>query len=175
LHRLDTQTSGLIVAARNPSAFTALHDALRAGRWTKRYLAVVNGVVLQDSGSIELELHHDRKRRGRVVAGGGAASSHLRRTRFAVLERGTAYTLLELEISRAFRHQIRAHLSAIGHPVAGDGVYGAGRIDALGARHALHASYVACDAARGIPAFEVEDAVPAELAALVRDAGTPRR
>ncbi|HEX9620727.1 MAG TPA: RluA family pseudouridine synthase [Polyangiaceae bacterium] len=166
LHRLDTETSGLLVVARNQSAFTALRDALRGGLWQKRYLAIVEGRVVSAQGEIALALRNDRRRPERVEVGAleGVAP---RTTRYRVLEQGAARTLLELEVARAFRHQVRAHLSAIGHPIVGDAVYGAGREPGLGARHALHASYVACSGARGVAAFVVETPLPAELAALL--------
>jgi 23S rRNA pseudouridine1911/1915/1917 synthase len=167
VHRLDTLTSGLVVAARNASAFDALVLALKRGELKKRYLAVVRDMALPDSGSIERALAPDPRDASRVrVAGPDSTYAREARTSFQVLERSAGRALLEVDAGPAFRHQVRAHLAALGHPIVGDVTYG-GELDArIAGRHALHASYVAWagDAARS---FEVSTGTPAEFRALL--------
>jgi 23S rRNA pseudouridine1911/1915/1917 synthase len=146
VHRLDTQTSGLLLAARNAQTFDALVKALQAGALHKRYLAVVLEKNLPDSGSIEASLEPDPERRGRVMLARDDAPYHrFCVTRYRVAARGPRFALVELDASPAFRHQVRAHLASIGHPIAGDALYGGEPVPALAARHALHASFLAYD------------------------------
>lgn len=172
LHRLDTQTSGLLVAARSAAVFEHLRAELRAGRFVKRYLAVAGAQGLDDRGTIDEPIAPDRTNRKRVRVGteieyprGGRRA----RTHYRVLERGSHFALLEVEVSHAYRHQVRAHLAFIGHPIAGDTLYGGEPVDALGPRHALHASYVAWAGDAAVPAFAVDDALPDDLRRLLDD------
>jgi len=168
VHRLDTQTSGLLLAARNARTFDALVKALQAGALHKRYLAVVLEQGLPESGNIEASLEPDPERRGRVmVARDDAAYHRFCVTRYRVVERGPRFALVELDASPAFRHQVRAHLASIGHPIAGDALYGGQPIEALGARHALHASFLAYDGDASVPAFSVSDGTPSAFSELV--------
>jgi 23S rRNA pseudouridine1911/1915/1917 synthase len=172
LHRLDTQTSGLVVAARTREAFQGLHRALREGEMQKRYLAIVEGKGLEESGSIEAPIGPDRRNPRRVLVGEialGDSRRPLRNavTRFRVIGHDQQWALLELDVSRAFRHQIRAHLASIGHPIAGDAVYGGTSVPELGTRHALHASYVGWAGDESIPGFAVTEPLPDDLAILM--------
>ena len=157
-----------MLAARNARAFDTLVKALQAGALHKRYLAVVREQGLPESGNIEASLEPDPERRGRVmVARDDAAYHRFCVTRYRVVERGPHFALVELDASPAFRHQVRAHLASIGHPIAGDALYGGERVDALGARHALHASFLGYDGDAGIPAFSVSDSAPITFSQLV--------
>jgi 23S rRNA pseudouridine1911/1915/1917 synthase len=160
IHRLDTQTSGLLVAARTADSFRLLVDALRGGQLEKRYLAVVPSAGLPNEGTIDAALHPDPSRQGRVrVADKEAHYQRQAKTTFRVVTRGPLWALVEAQAPRAFRHQVRVHLASIGHPICGDALYG-GQSDArMGARHALHASYVACEAPGLLP-FTVTDEAP---------------
>lgn len=168
IHRLDTQTSGLVVAARTAAAFAELSTGLRGGKLSKRYVAVVTATGLPEHGEITLPLAPDSSRQGRVIVapdlGPYRRESH---TSFRVLERGPRFALVEVEASRAFRHQVRAHLAAIGNPIAGDALYGGEAAPELRARHALHASYVAWAGER-TPSFAVSDEPPLVFRELVR-------
>lgn len=168
VHRLDTETSGVVLAARSDAAFRAARAAFESHGFEKRYLAVtLSG--LPDAGVVDTLLGPDSAdpRRVRVFteAPGGYAKPCV--TRYRVLERGARFALVELSVERAFRHQIRAHLAHLGFPIAGDAVYGGPPAPELGARHALHGSYIAWagDALRA--GFRAEAALPAELRALV--------
>jgi 23S rRNA pseudouridine1911/1915/1917 synthase len=169
IHRLDTETSGLVLAARTPEAFATLTQGLQAGLLVKRYLAVVEA-SLPDAGVIEASLRPDRSQTGKVALAPLDSDAGYRRasvTRYRVMERGAEFALVELEAGPAFRHQIRAHLASVGHPIAGDALYGGRRASPLGARHALHASYVAWAGER-IPSFSVTDPTPGVFLDLVR-------
>jgi 23S rRNA pseudouridine1911/1915/1917 synthase len=175
LHRLDTDTSGLVVVARSTPVFERLKEALKDGRITKHYLLVCVSDGLADEGTIAFPIASHPKDQRRVLA-----CIHPRdvmrnaprpaSTAFRVRERGRGgkWALVEVEVSRALRHQIRSHFAAIEHPLAGDALYGGEVVEGLG-RHALHASRVAFggdgDAAL---AFDVASALPEELARLVR-------
>lgn len=173
VHRLDTQTSGLMLAARNRSAFERLTRALEQERIRKRYLAVVSAQGLSQSGEISRALAPDpaRSERVRVLAPDDDQSGYARHkvTRYRIARVGLGRALLEVEAGTAFRHQIRAHLAAIGHPIAGDAVYGGEPLAELGARHALHASELSWTGDAELEGFSVSEPLPPELALLVGD------
>jgi 23S rRNA pseudouridine1911/1915/1917 synthase len=170
VHRLDTQTSGLLVAARSSAVFELLRAALTRGRLEKRYLAIVTDRGLSSEGVIDRALAIDPRTPERVLLAEDGREEHYRRpatTRYRVIERARGRLLLELEAPQAMRHQIRAHLASLGHPIAGDRVYGGDLAPELGERHALHASYVACKGEGTLPSFAVRSDLPAELRALL--------
>ncbi len=123
VHRLDRDTSGLLIVARNDAAQAGLMAQLKARRVRKTYLALVQGSVAATVGRIEAPIGRDPKDRKRmaVVADGRPAS-----TGYRVRERFRDWTLLELDLITGRTHQIRVHCAALGHPVAGDPVYGTG-------------------------------------------------
>jgi len=123
VHRLDRDTSGLLIVARNDAAQASLMAQLKARRVRKTYLALVQGSVAAAVGRIEAPIGRDPKDRKRmaVVADGRAAT-----TGYHVRERFPGWTLLELDLVTGRTHQIRVHLAALGHSVAGDAVYGTG-------------------------------------------------
>jgi 23S rRNA pseudouridine1911/1915/1917 synthase len=123
VHRLDRDTSGLIMVARHDAAQSSLMAQLKARRVKKTYLALVQGNVAAAVGRIEAPIGRDAKDRQRfaVVPDGRAAV-----TGYRVRERFDRWTLVELDLVTGRTHQIRVHLAAIGHPVAGDPVYGTG-------------------------------------------------
>jgi 23S rRNA pseudouridine1911/1915/1917 synthase len=170
VHRLDTQTSGLVLAARSAEAFTLLNQALEVEQLKKRYLAIVRAEGLADSGEISRPLAPDPAHPERVrVLEAADRSGYARHkiTRYRVKRVVGERALIELEVGSAFRHQIRAHLSAIGHPIAGDAVYGGESLLELGARHALHASLLSWTGTTNLPGFTIYEPLPPELAALV--------
>jgi 23S rRNA pseudouridine1911/1915/1917 synthase len=134
VHRLDKGTSGLIVVARNDVSHRSLSAQLKDRTLSRTYLAVVRGRVKGDSGELEgpIGRHPGDRKRMAVVEGGRFA-----RTRYQVVERKRTHTLLRCDLDTGRTHQIRVHLAALGHPVAGDTEYG-GREDDLG-RPLLHA------------------------------------
>jgi len=123
VHRLDRDTSGLLIVARNDAAQQAVMAQLKARRVRKTYLALVQGSVAAAVGRIEAPIGRDPRDRKRmaVVPDGRPAT-----TGYRVRERFRDWTLLELDLVTGRTHQIRVHLAALGHPVAGDAVYGTG-------------------------------------------------
>ncbi|MGD0247638.1 MAG: RluA family pseudouridine synthase [Candidatus Limnocylindrales bacterium] len=123
VHRLDRDTSGLLMVAKNDRAQASLMAQLKARGVKKTYLALVQGVVVATSGRVEAPVGRDPHHRTRmaVVPAGRPAV-----TGYRVRERLSGWTLLELDLITGRTHQIRVHLAAIGHPVAGDPLYGTG-------------------------------------------------
>jgi 23S rRNA pseudouridine1911/1915/1917 synthase len=123
VHRLDRDTSGLLMIAKHDTAQHSLMAQLKARRVRKTYLALVAGSVSAAVGRIEAPIGRDPAHRTRMaVVPDGRAST----TGYRVRERFPAWTLLEVDLVTGRTHQIRVHLDAIGHPVAGDPVYGTG-------------------------------------------------
>jgi 23S rRNA pseudouridine1911/1915/1917 synthase len=121
VHRLDKGTSGLILAARSDRAHRALAAQLEDRSLSRTYLAIARGSVPDEAGVLEgpIGRHPRDRKRMAVVAGGRPA-----RTRYRVLERRGGCTLLECELETGRTHQVRVHLAALGHPLAGDAQYG---------------------------------------------------
>jgi 23S rRNA pseudouridine1911/1915/1917 synthase len=140
VHRLDRDTSGLMVVARSEEAHRRLQAELSARRIEREYLALVEGRPPARSGTIEAPIGRDPRVRTRMTVGG--ASARAARTHFT-LERALASTsLLRLKLDTGRTHQIRVHLRAIGHPVAGDPEYGTAGLLGL-ERQFLHAARLA--------------------------------
>ncbi|MBZ5537456.1 MAG: RluA family pseudouridine synthase [Acidobacteriia bacterium] len=123
VHRLDKLTSGIMVVAKTDAAHAALSEQFRARRVEKKYLAMVHGRLARRAGEIALPLARDRVHRTRMTTRRQQGREAL--TRYRVLREFEKYSLLAVEIKTGRTHQIRAHLSAIGHPVVGDRTYGA--------------------------------------------------
>jgi 23S rRNA pseudouridine1911/1915/1917 synthase len=139
VHRLDRLTSGVILVARTDAAHRALAHQFSSRRVEKVYLALVHGTVKQQEGRIERPISRDPVRRIRMTA--RRAEGRAAITEYRVLERFAGFTYLEVRIKTGRTHQIRVHFSAIGHPVAGDQLYGAPAAPEAG-RFFLHAHRV---------------------------------
>ncbi len=129
VHRLDKETSGLIVVAKNDDAHRKLSAQFAAREVKKKYVALVHGWVKKDSGTLAQSISRDRVRRTRMTTrleGGRAAVTHYRVVRRLDSKFGK-FTLLDVKIDTGRTHQIRVHVAAMGHPVAGDTMYGAPR------------------------------------------------
>jgi 23S rRNA pseudouridine955/2504/2580 synthase len=123
VHRLDRDTSGVLLLAKKRSALTALHEQLRAGRVQKYYLALVHGKWRNEKQSVKLALNKYVLASGerRVSVGGDGMPSH---TIFRLRKAWREYSLLEAELKTGRTHQIRVHLAHLGYPIAGDDKYG---------------------------------------------------
>jgi 23S rRNA pseudouridine1911/1915/1917 synthase len=167
VHRLDKGTSGLLVVARSPAAYTSLVAQLAARSVDRRYLALAVGTVETDAGTIDAPVGRrstDRTRMA-VVAGGRPARTHYR-----VLARYTepaAATLVECKLETGRTHQVRVHLAAIGHPVVGDSRYGGGRQTIPVDRPFLHAAELAFDHPTSGARCRFESPLPPELEAVL--------
>lgn len=161
-HRLDTDTSGLLLAARDRRAFESARAALRDGRVEKRYLLVCHdGEELADEGQIDLPL---RSRGAEVIVD---FAGQPRSTTFRVIERRGGRALVEAAAAGAFRHQLRVHFAAIGAPLVGDALYGGEPWIGARPRHALHASHLSFAGDGDVPGFAADSPLPSDLAALL--------
>ncbi len=156
VHRLDKDTSGVIVIARNDAAHRALAEQFESRRVEKTYVALVHGALRGARGRIELPIARDPRRRTRMTT--GARSGRAARTDWRVLARvgghgggrgGSGFTLVAVALYTGRTHQVRVHFAALGHPVAGDTLYGAPAAARLGAaarpalgRNFLHAARI---------------------------------
>jgi len=177
VHRLDRDTSGLLVVAKTEAALENLSDQFRDRTVFKSYAALVHGRVNNDSGKIEQPLARDPANRTRmaVVRGGRSALSLYR-----VRQRFDRFTLLDVELKTGRTHQIRVHLAWLKHPVVGDGTYGAGRDNTIQdaklrahvrnlGRHFLHAERLAFTHPQTQQRVEFSSALPPELSELLKE------
>jgi 23S rRNA pseudouridine1911/1915/1917 synthase len=140
VHRLDKDTSGLLVVARTAAAHSALAAEVAAREVERAYLALAHGRLESRTGTIDAPIGRERRTRTRMaVAGAGAREA---RTHFRVLELLAADSLVEARLETGRTHQIRAHFAAIGHSLAGDPTYGEPGRHGLG-RQFLHAHRLA--------------------------------
>lgn len=163
VHRLDKDTSGVILVAKTDAAHRALAAQFLARTVEKRYLALVQGQMPQASGTVDRPITRDPVHRTRMTARTGAGRSAL--TYWEVIERLPAHTYLNVRIGTGRTHQIRVHLSSIGHPVAGDTLYGAARWEI--SRFFLHAHSITFKGPSGGGLVTVEAPLPAELLAVL--------
>lgn len=181
VHRLDRDTSGLLVVARTAAAHDHLTDQFRRRSVRKHYLTLVHGAPPASTGSVDAPIGRDRKQRLRMVCcpiGQGRDALTL----YAVRTRWPAFTLLDVEIRTGRTHQIRVHCAHLGHPVVADEMYGKGRtadirspahraaVTALG-RQFLHAARLCFEHPRSGAAQAFESPLPADLAGLVAALG----
>ncbi len=165
VHRLDRFTSGVLLVARTDSAHQALAAQFQSRTVEKTYLTVVHGVMAVDRGRISAKITRDPVRRTRMTARLDAGRSAL--TDWEVIRRFERFTYLRVRIGTGRTHQIRVHLSSIGHPVAGDRLYGApARVEGVPAldRYFLHAHRIVFTSPATGERVAVEAPLPGDLA-----------
>lgn len=185
VHRIDKETSGVLVAAKNDAAHAKLGEAFRQRSVKKTYLALVQGLLPQASGRIELAIGRDPKRRTRMAAvrktapGVALRTAREARTDWNVLARIDSATLLEVRLHTGRTHQIRVHFSALKHPIVGDTLYGGAEhlhvgksaMPALG-RNFLHAAKLGFSHPRTGAWLELRAPLPVELRTFLAELAT---
>ncbi len=162
VHRLDRDTSGLLVVARDDRTLARLQSALRRRKIHRSYVALVRGRPPSRRGTIEAPIGRDRRDPTRVSLDSDVARPAV--THFAIGEALTGRTLLDVELETGRTHQIRVHLAAVGHPVVGDPVYGHGGELGLD-RQFLHAARLRFTHPWSEQELDVRSPLPADLAA----------
>ncbi len=122
VHRIDKDTSGLLLVAKNDAAHISLSEQIAAHTARRTYCAVVHGIIREDAGTVDRPIGRSERDRKKYCVTDKNAKRAV--THFTVLERFRDYTLLRLMLETGRTHQIRVHMAALGHPVAGDMVYG---------------------------------------------------
>lgn len=171
VHRLDKDTSGLLIVARREEAYQALVAALARHEIRRTYVALLSGRLLQDEGAIDAPIGRHPRNRTRMslhTAAGKRAVTH-----FRVLGRADGYTLVRVSLETGRTHQIRVHFAALGHPVAGDVQYGRPpRPDGL-TRQFLHAAQLSFAHPQDGREIACASPLPDELASFLGGLGLP--
>ncbi|EJQ46925.1 MULTISPECIES: RluA family pseudouridine synthase [Bacillus] len=156
VHRIDKDTSGLLMVAKNDMAHESLVNQLVAKTVTRRYKAIVHGVIPHDKGTIDAPIGRDKKERQSMTVDENGKNAV---THFQVLERFKDFTLVECRLETGRTHQIRVHMKYIGYPLAGDPKYGPKKtLDMNG--QALHAGILGFDHPRTGEYIEFEAPIP---------------
>lgn len=170
VHRLDKETSGLLVVARTDEAHRALGEQVRRRDVERIYLALANGKLASRTGTIDAPIGRASRQRHRMAVSG--AASREARTHFEVLEALRAESYLQVRLETGRTHQIRAHFAAIGHPLVGDATYGGPARHGL-RRQFLHAHRLGFEHPASGERMSFTSELPPDLAAalaLARDA-----
>lgn len=175
VHRLDKDTSGLMLAAKDQQAGLALQEGIRTRNIERRYLALVHGYIAPDTGMVDAPISRGFNERNRMTVGESPTAREAITT-FKVLRRYEAsasddgYTFLECKLYTGRTHQIRVHMDYIGHPCVGDLVYGhyvpAAQLEL--SRQFLHSSYLRFEHPQTGEEMEFSDALPPDLAAALK-------
>lgn len=175
VHRLDKNTSGVMVVARNQKTFDALKQLFKSREIEKTYLALVAGTPKKLSGTIDAPIGRLMRNRTKRGIGRGITAARAAVTSYRVLERFNGWSLLRVRPKTGRMHQIRVHLASIGHPVAGDTVYGGGRAHLPGLeRQFLHAFSLSFSFPPG-RRWHFEAALPDDLDRVLRELRRLRR
>ena len=166
VHRIDKDTSGLLVVAKNDFAHNSLARQIKAHSFTREYEAVVYGNLKTDSGTIEAAIgRHPTHRKKQAVT-----DKHSRPavTHYEVVARYEGFTHVRLRLETGRTHQIRVHMAHIGHPVAGDAVYGPKKVISSLGGQCLHARLLGFDHPRSGRYVEVESELPEYFTAFLK-------
>jgi 23S rRNA pseudouridine1911/1915/1917 synthase len=171
VHRLDRDTSGLMLVARSDEVHTLLQRALAKRQITREYLALVEGRPPSRTGTVEAPIGRHPRVRTRMAVGGNAARGA--RTHFTLERALDGYSLLRLRLDTGRTHQVRVHMQAIGHPVCGDPEYGTPGVLGLH-RQFLHSAHLRLEHPLTGAEIDVSSPLPADLnAALALAEGAP--
>lgn len=176
-HRLDHDTSGVLLVARTSEAYSALRGLFAKREIDKRYTALVGGLIA-DSGVVHLPIaHHPSDARRMVACADEEKQRSLKAreatTRYAVQRWLGDFALVDVDIPTGARHQIRVHLAAIGAPIVGDALYGGEALDSLG-RHFLHARRVGLRHPLSGRRLDIESPLPDDLARVLEHLSVPQ-
>ena len=166
VHRIDKDTSGLLVVAKNDFAHQSLARQIKAHSFTREYEAVVYGNMKQDEGTVDAPIgRHPTHRKKMAVT-----DKHSRHavTHYEVIERYNGFTHVRLHLETGRTHQIRVHMAYIGHPVAGDAVYGPKKVITALEGQCLHARLLGFDHPRSGRYVEVESELPPYFEAFLK-------
>ena len=157
VHRIDKNTSGLLMVAKNDFAHNSLAFQIKEHSFTREYAAIVYGNIKDDTGTVNapIDRHPIKRKQMAVVAGGREAVTH-----YEVMERLDGFTYLKLRLETGRTHQIRVHMAHIGHPVAGDDVYGPKKVITELNGQCLHARKIGFIHPRSEEYMEFESDLP---------------
>lgn len=164
VHRIDKDTSGLLMIAKNDQAHESLSDQLKAKTVKREYIALVHGVIDHDLGKIDAPIGRDPKDRIRytVIDGGKESITH-----FEVLQRFTEYTLIKCRLETGRTHQIRVHMRYIGHSLVGDPLYGPRKTEKSDFGQYLHAKTIGFKHPNTNEFLEFQTELPSEFVAFL--------
>ncbi|MDR6551399.1 RluA family pseudouridine synthase [Paenibacillus qinlingensis] len=165
VHRIDKDTSGLIMSAKNDKAHASLAEQLKAHTVNRKYIALVHGYIQHDQGTIDAPIgrdSHDRKMYTVTDKNSKTAVTH-----FVVIERFGDFTLVELKLETGRTHQIRVHMKFIGHPLVGDPMYGKSK-GMLMDGQALHAAILGFKHPRTGEWMQFEAPIPPDMENLIQ-------
>lgn len=137
VHRIDKDTSGLLLVAKTDKAHKSLAEQLKNHTINRKYMALVEGTIVEDNGTIDAPIGRDPKNRKKMAVTQHNSKAAI--THFQVIKRFTKHTLIEAKLETGRTHQIRVHMSYINHPVVGDGTYGYRKQELYGKGQLLHA------------------------------------
>ena len=164
VHRIDKDTSGLLIVAKNDFAHQHLAQQIKEHSFTRMYEAVVHGNLRQDSGTVDAPIGRHPTERKKMAVTNKASRPAV--THYEVLERFGAFTHLRLRLETGRTHQIRVHMTYLGHPVAGDPVYGPKKTPDLGGQ-CLHARFIGFIHPRTRQYLSFESALPSYFTAFL--------
>ena len=140
VHRIDKDTSGLLIVAKNDAAHRSLAEQIKEHSFTREYRAVVYGNLKQDSGTVNAPIGRDPKNRQRMAI--VYVNSKPAVTHYEVLQRFEGFTYIKCRLETGRTHQIRVHMASLGHPIAGDPVYGPKKVITKLQGQCLHAGLI---------------------------------
>jgi len=165
VHRLDKETSGLLVVAKNDQAHVNLSNQFKKRKTKRKYIALVRGIVQLDNGRIELPIARRKKDITKMGISFTDEKKKTAITNYNVLKRFKDFTMLSVTLETGRTHQIRVHLSDMGHPVVGDKLYGS----AKGMnRHALHAKTLGFSHPKKKKFMEFDSQIPKDMEELIK-------